>query len=230
MHAYDYPRPALTVDAVIFGFTPEKVSLEVLLIKRLLEPYKDQWALPGGFVHVGESLEEAVRRELQEEAGLSGLYMEQLATFGEPKRDPREHTVSVAYFALVQRGAYEPKGGTDAKEAAWFKVDKLPKLAFDHELILSTALARLRGKVRYQPLGFELLPELFPLRMLQQLYETIIGQAFDKRNFRKKLLSMGILRETDEFEEGISRRPAKLYAFDRWNYERMVKKGFNFEL
>ena len=228
MPSYEYPRPALTVDAVVFGLAG--TALEVLLIRRGLEPFAGLWALPGGFVHAGESPETAVRRELREETGLVDVYLEQLATFGAPGRDPREHTVTVAYFALVNRAEHDARGGTDAAAAEWFPAAAPPPLAFDHRDILAAALERLRGKVRYQPIGFELLPEVFPLRALQQLYETILGRPLDKRNFRKKALSIGILRETDEWERGITRRPARLYGFDRWTYERLVKKGFNFEL
>lgn len=228
MPSYPYARPALTVDAVVFGWST--ASLEVLLIRRGLAPFKGRWALPGGFVHVGESPDTAVRRELREETGLGDIYLEQLATFGEPDRDPREHTVTVAYFALVNRAGHDARADTDAADAAWHPAAPPPSLAFDHRRILDAALERLRGKVRYQPIGFELLPEVFPLRELQRLYETILGRPLDKRNFRKKVLSMGILRETDEFEHGVTKRPARLYGFDRWAYDRLVKKGFHFEL
>src|SRR5436190_18501821 len=152
---YEYPRPALTVDAVVFGLDDE--DLKVLLIRRDLEPFGGKWALPGGFVRVEESLEEAVRRELQEETGISQVFLEQLYTFGDVDRDPRERVVSVAYYALVKLSDHKAKAATDAANAEWFPVSQLPKLAFDHADIVEVALSRLQGKVRYQPIGFELL-------------------------------------------------------------------------
>lgn len=227
-HTYEYPRPALTVDCVVFGLDEE--DLKVLLIQRGLEPFAGRWALPGGFVRVEESLDAAARRELQEEAGVRGVFLEQLYTFGEPNRDPRERVVSVAYYALVKLGEHHVMAATDARSAAWFAVDDTPKLAFDHNRILEAAHGRLRGKVRYQPIGFELLPPKFTLRRLQHLYETILDRPLDKRNFRKKILSMGILVDLDEIETDVAHRAARLYAFDKKRYDAMVRKGFNFEI
>src|SRR6059036_1923736 len=153
---YQYPRAALTVDCVVFGF--DEGELKVLLIERALEPFKGKWALPGGFVRVDETLDEAARRELQEEAGLRNVFLEQLYTFGAVDRDPRERVVSVAYYALVKLSEHEAKAATDATNARWFLAAKVPSLAFDHANILSAAMARLKGKVRYKPIGFELLP------------------------------------------------------------------------
>src|SRR4029077_18090120 len=158
---YEYPRPALTVDAVVFGLDDE--DLKVLLIRRNLAPFKDRWALPGGFVRVEESLEDAVRRELREEAGVSEVFLEQLYTFGDVERDPRERVVTVAYYALVKLSDHRIKAATDARDAAWFAVAEATGLAFDHQRILTTALERLKGKLRYQPIGFELLPPQFTL-------------------------------------------------------------------
>src|ERR1700752_709301 len=160
-HTYEYPRAALTVDCVVFGLDDE--DLKVLLIQRALPPFEGKWALPGGFVRVTERLEEAARRELEEETGLSHVFLEQLYTFGAVDRDPRERVVSVAYYALVKLSDHQAKAATDAANAEWFPLTKLPKLAFDHAEILQTALSRLQGKVRYQPIGFELLPEKFTL-------------------------------------------------------------------
>ena len=178
-YTYEYPRPALTVDCVVFGLDEE--DLKVVLIQRDLEPFAGKWALPGGFVHVDESLEDAARRELQEEAGLSKVFLEQLYTFGDVKRDPRERIVTVAYYALVNIRDHRVQAATDARNAAWFAVSDTPSLAFDHQKILHAALERLKGKVRYQPIGFELLPTKFTLSQLQHLYETILerplGQA-----------------------------------------------------
>src|SRR4026207_707588 len=190
-HTYQYPRPALTVDCVVFGF--DEGELKVLLIQRGLEPFKGKWALPGGFVRVEETLDDAARRELAEEAGLKDIFLEQLYTFGEVDRDPRERVVSVAYYALVKLSAHEPKAATDASDARWFPISNVPKLAFDHAEILATALARLKGKVRYQPIGFELLPPKFTLSQLQHLYEVVLATELDKRNFRKKVLSFGFV-------------------------------------
>src|SRR5262245_39045522 len=158
-HTYRFPRPALTVDMAVFGYDGN--VLELLLIERGLEPFKGRWALPGGFVHIDESVDEAARRELLEETGLDDVYLEQLYTFGALERDPRERVVSVAYVALVERSKHAPTAASDAKRAEWFAVKALPKLAFDHDAIVATALTRLRGKVRYQPIGFELLPDKF---------------------------------------------------------------------
>ena len=155
-HTYEYPRPALTVDAVVFGFDDQ--DLKILLIQRGAQPFAGRWALPGGFVHMDETLEEAVRRELQEETGLQKVFLEQLYTFGATDRDPRGRVVSVAYYALTKLADHHVLAATDAKDAAWFPLADLPPLAFDHERILETAHRRLQVKVRYQPIGFELLP------------------------------------------------------------------------
>jgi 8-oxo-dGTP diphosphatase len=226
-HTYEYPRPALTVDCVVFGF--DGGGLQVLLIRRGLEPFLDHWALPGGFVHMDEDLDDAARRELMEETHLQQVYLEQLYTFGTPGRDPRGRVVSVAYYALVRPDQHPARGDTDAREAAWHAVDALPDLAFDHIEILRAALERLRGKIRYQPIGFELLPEQFTLTQLQSLYEAILGRAIDKRNFRKKLLAFDILIPLEAYSGG-SHRPARLYQFDRTKYDALVQQGFNFEL
>ncbi len=227
-HTYEYPRPALTVDCVVFGMDEE--DLKVLLIKRGLEPFQGKWALPGGFVRMEESLDDAACRELEEEAGIRPAHLEQLYTFGEPGRDPRGRVVTVAYFALVKLSDHRVHASTDAREAAWFSVWDAPKLAFDHADILGTALQRLKGKVRYQPIGFELLPPKFTLTQLQRLYEIILERELDKRNFRKKILSMDLLEELDEVEQDVSHRAARLYRFDHKKYKQLEKAGFNFEL
>lgn len=225
---YDYPRPALTVDCVVFGF--DEGDLKVALIRRDVDPFRGKWALPGGFVHVDEDLETAARRELLEETGIERLYLEQLYTFGAPDRDPRERVVSVAYYALVKLDDHRIRAATDAAEAAWFSVSEVPSLAFDHSDILEAALARLKAKVRYQPIGFELLPTRFTLSQLQHLYEVIIEAPLDKRNFRKKILGTELLIETDEIEQDVAHRAARLYKFDDRKYRQLVKRGFNFEL
>lgn len=226
-YTYEYPRPALTVDCVVFGF--DGTGLQVLLIQRGVEPFLGAWALPGGFVLMDEDLEAAARRELEEETGLKDVYLEQLQTFGTPGRDPRGRVVSVAYYALVQPEQHPPKGDTDASDAAWYPADQMPPLAFDHAEILAAALERLRGKIRYQPVGFELLPQRFTLAQLQALYEAILGRDLDKRNFRKKLLAFDFLMPLEAYAGG-SHRPARLHRFDREKYEALVKRGFLFEL
>ncbi len=227
-HTYEYPRPALTVDCVVFGM--DEGDLKVLLIRRGVEPFAGKWALPGGFVRMEEALDDAARRELEEEAGIRPSHLEQLYTFGEPGRDPRGRVVTVAYFALVKLSDHRVHASTDAREAAWFSVWDTPKLAFDHADILGTALQRLKGKVRYQPIGFELLPPKFTLTQLQRLYEIILERELDKRNFRKKILSMDLLEELDEVEQDVSHRAARLYRFDHKKYKQLEKAGFNFEL
>src|SRR6516162_1567547 len=208
-HTYQYPRAALTVDCVVFGF--DEGDLKVLLIERGLEPFKGRWALPGGFVRVDETLDEAARRELEEETGLKNVFLEQLYSFGKVDRDPRERVVSVAYFALVKLSDHRAMAATDAANAEWFPVSKVPKLAFDHAEILATALERLKGKVRYQPVGFELLPRKLTLSQLQHLYEAILGEELDKRNFRKKVLGFGLLKPLKEKVTGGRHRPAQLF-------------------
>jgi len=227
-YSYAYPRPAVAVDCVVFGL--DDTDLRVLLIQRDLPPYEGSWALPGGFVETDESLEEAARRELLEETGIDIVYLEQLYTFGEVGRDPRDRVITVAYYALVKLRDHRVHAATDARNAAWFGVQDLPRLAFDHDGILATAQERLRGKVRYQPIGFELLPAKFTLRQLQHMYETILDRQLDKRNFRKKILSMDLLKELDEVESDVAHRAARLYRFDKRKYRRLTKQGFNFEI
>lgn len=225
---YSYPRPALTADCVVFGLDDN--DLKLLLIQRDLDPYAGCWALPGGFAVVGESVEETARRELEEETGLTGVFLEQLYTFSEPSRDPREHVVTVAHYALINLSGHKVAPSSDARNVAWFELNDIPKLAFDHEMILQTAYERLQGKIRYQPIGFELLPPKFTLRQLQQMYEKILDRDLDKRNFRKKILKMDILEELDEIEADVAHRAARLYKFDKQKYDKNIKQGFNFEI
>ena len=227
-HTYKYPRAALTVDCVIFGLDEDE--LKVLLIERGCEPFEGRWAIPGGFVVPGESVDAAAKRELMEETGVANVFLEQLYTFGAPDRDPREHVVSVAYYALVNIGEQNLHASTDARSAAWFSVHDAPDLAFDHNEILDMAIARLKGKVRYQPIGFELMPKKFSLTQLQKMYEQILERPLDKRNFRKKVLGMGILKDLDEIEKDVAHRAARLYSFDERAYRKLEKAGFNFEI
>lgn len=225
---YEHARPAVTVDCAVFGF--DESDLKVLLVKRDLEPFRGTWALPGGFVKMDENLEEAARRELKEETGIERLYLEQLYTFGDPDRDPRGRVISVAYCALVKLSDHLLAAATDASDAAWFAVNDIPSLAFDHDSIVDVALKRLKGKVRYQPIGFELLPTKFTLSELQHLYEAILESPLDKRNFRKKILGTGLLIELDEIEQEVAHRAARLYRFDDRKYRQLVRRGFNFEV
>ena len=201
-----------------------------MLIERGGEPFRGRWALPGGFVRVEESVDEAARRELAEETGIENVYLEQLYTFGEPRRDPRERVVSVAHYALVNLAGHAIRATADAKAAAWFAIPDVPKLAFDHDRILEMAIARLKSKVRYEPIGFELLPATFTLSQLQRLYEKVLDRPLDKRNFRKKVESMGILLDTGELQQDVAHRAARLFRFDEERYRKLKRKGFNFEI
>lgn len=208
------PGPPLTVDLVIF--TVAGNDLKVLLIQRKQEPFKECWALPGGFVESDESLEKAAARELKEEVGVTDVYLEQLYTFGEPKRDPRGRVISVAYFALVDAERQQIRAASDAADAQWHSVfnPKLgPKLAFDHKQILEYAVWRLRNKIEWTTVGYELLPKKFTLSELQRVYEIILQKPVDKRNFRKKILAQGQIRELNETRSDGAHRPAKLYSF-----------------
>jgi 8-oxo-dGTP diphosphatase len=206
----DYPRPSVTVDVIIF--TLSEGDLQVLLIQRGHPPFAGMWAIPGGFVGIDESLEDAAQRELEEETGVHDVYLEQLYTFGDRGRDPRGRVITVAYFALVPSDATQLYAGQDASDARWWSVYDLPPLAFDHADILTYALQRLRYKLEYTAVGFELLPETFTLSELQSAYEIILGEELDKRNFRRKILSADVIEATGEYRTGEG-RPAKLYRF-----------------
>jgi 8-oxo-dGTP diphosphatase len=228
--SYEYERPGLTVDCVIFGLDLEEERLKVMLVERSLEPFAGMWAIPGGFVRTGETLEGAAMRELREETGIADVFLEQLYTFGDPGRDPRGWVVSVTYYALVSPEKHTIQAATDARQAGWFTVTSLPRLAFDHTEILRTALERIRGKLTYAPIGFELLPQKFTIRQLQKLYEIVLGTSLDNRNFRKKIFGMDVLRELEEMQKGVPHRAARLYKFDERKYRQLLKRGLNFEL
>lgn len=209
--ATKYERPSVTVDVVIF--TLHNGRLHVLLVQRKHWPYADHWAIPGGFVNMDESLETAARRELAEETGVQDLYIEQLYTFGDPERDPRIRVISVAYFALVRSEEQTLQVSAESNDVRWFPVDELPQpLAFDHERIMRYALDRLRSKLEYTTLAFQLLPTEFTLPKLKRIYEEILGEKLDKANFYRKLRDSDLLEDTGKFREGRG-RPAKLYRF-----------------
>jgi 8-oxo-dGTP diphosphatase len=206
----DYPHPSVTVDVIVFRLVDE--DLQVLLVKRGHEPFGGMWAIPGGFVDIDESIDDAAKRELQEETGVREVYLEQLYTFGDLGRDPRGRVITVAYFALVPADVAPPHAGDDAADAGWWSVYELPPLAFDHQEILDYALERLRYKLEYTAVGFELLPQAFTLTELQTAYEIILGEELDKRNFRRKVKGADVIEETGEFQAGEG-RPARLYRF-----------------
>ena len=224
-YCYKYPHPAVATDCVIFGF--DGVSIKVLLIQRGIEPYKDHWALPGGFVGIDESAEECARRELQEETGLQGVAVEQFHAFSDVNRDPRERVISIAYYALVKLS--EVRGGDDASEAQWFSYDDVPGLAFDHDRILRMALRHLRDRICFEPVGFDLLPDVFTMTELQRLYEAILGVKFDRRNFYNKMLKLEVLTSAEPRPENASRRTPSKYRFNAEKYAELKQRGFRLE-
>lgn len=224
-YCYRYPHPAVTTDCVIFGF--DGCQLKVLLIKRGIEPYKGCWAFPGGFLNPDETAEAGALRELKEETGFEARYIEQFHTYSDPGRDPRERVITIACLALVKIG--EVRGGDDAAEAGWFPVDRIPQLAFDHDVILHDAMARLRERIHFHPIGYELLPEKFTMRELQNLYEAILGVHFDRRNFAKKMLHLGLLTQLDETVWPTPRREAYLFRFNTEKYAELKRCGFRLE-
>lgn len=224
-YCYKYPHPAVTTDCVIFGF--DGSQLKILLIKRGAEPYKNRWAFPGGFLKPDESAEEGALRELKEETGFAAEYLEQFHTYSNPERDPRERVITIAYLALVKIA--EVKGADDAAEADWFSVDNVPQLAFDHDVILRDAMKRLRERIHFHPIGYDLLPEKFTLKELQTLYEAILETHFDRRNFAKKMFHLDILTQLDETVWPTPKRKAKLFKFNLEKYAELKQRGFRLE-
>ena len=215
----------VAVDIVIF--TIQSGELRVLLVKRGIPPFAGQLAIPGGFVLENESLDQAAQRELKEETGVGDVYLEQLYSFGDPGRDPRGPVITVSYFALISADRSPLVAGTDAAEAQWCSVRELPSLAFDHRKILDYALERLRNKLEYTTVGFQLLPSRFSLTELQAVYEVILDKKLDKRNFRRKLALLKVLRPTREYRHG-GRRPARLYEFVAASFEKLKDRGILF--
>ena len=224
-YCYKYPHPSVTTDCVIFGFDGTK--LRVLLVQRGIEPYKGRWAFPGGFMKMDESAEEGALRELQEETGLEGAYIRQFHTFTAPQRDPRERVITIAYYALVRM--QEVKGGDDAAEARWFTLDEVPQLAFDHDRILRKAEQALRQQIHFEPVGFELLPEAFTIKELQNLYEAILDVRFDRRNFYNKMRRLEMLELTDATVNPSKKKEAFLFRFNKAKYDELKQKGFKLE-
>lgn len=216
----------VAVDLVIF--TIRDGALHALLIERALPPFEGRWALPGGFILRGESLADAALRELGEETGVRNVYLEQLYTFGDPDRDPRGRVVSVAYYALISADRAPLSAGSDASAARWWPVADHPPLAFDHGEILAYAVERLRNKLEYTTVGFQLLPPKFTLTQLQQVYEAILGRALDKRNFRRKMDLLGILSPLKEWSREGRSRPAQLFTFSAKRFEKLKDKGILF--
>lgn len=224
-YCYKYPHPSVTADCVIFGF--DGVSIKVLLVQRGIEPYKGKWAFPGGFMQIDETVEECARRELEEETGLKNASVEQFYTFSDVNRDPRERVITVAHYALVRLS--EVKGGDDAASAQWFAESEIPSLAFDHDRILRMARNCLKERICFEPIGFELLPEVFTMSELQNLYEAILEVKFDRRNFYNKMLKLGILTEAEPRAEQASRRTPTKYRFNAAKYAELKQKGFRLE-
>ena len=224
-YTYDYPRPAVTTDCVIFGYDGKE--LKVLLIERGIEPFKGCWAFPGGFLNMDEDALAGARRELKEETGLENAFIEQFHTFSEPGRDPRGRVITIAHYALVK--IQEVEGGDDAAQARWFPIGEVPPLAFDHDRILRMAMSRLKERIHFEPVGFELLPEVFTMPQLQNLYEAILEVHFDRRNFASKMLKLGILEDTGDRPAGASSRIPVSYRFNKEKYNELKAKGFRLE-
>lgn len=227
-YTYKYPRPSVTADCVVFAY--EEGTLRLLLVQRAGDPYRGMWALPGGFVEMEEDLEAAALRELREETGFDPSHLEQLRAYGRPDRDPRGRVITVAFLALVRRPETPVCGGTDAADAQWFALSELPPLAFDHAEIFRDAQARLRETIRHAPVGIDLLPEAFTLTQLQAVYEAVLGQPLDKRNFRKKILGFGVLAPLPGQLSTGRQRPAQLYAFDPLRYHQLRQDGILFQI
>ena len=220
-YTYNYPHPAVSVDIVIFTIRDD--ALNVLLVERGLAPHQGEWALPGGFIRLDESLKHAAWRELKEETGVNAAYLEQLYTFGHPKRDPRERVISVAYFALLPSDKLEIRAASDARNVAWFDIREVPDLAFDHDKILRKARQRLAAKIDYSTIALQLMPETFTLPQLHHVYELIRGTPIDKRNFRKRVRALEVIEPTGDERRTGARRPAKLYRLIDRNRVDVIK-------
>lgn len=225
----DIPKILVAVDAIIFGFNENEYDLKLLLLKRNFQPEKGKWSLMGGFVAPEESLDNAAQRIVYHLTGLNNVYMEQLYSFGDLTRDAGGRIISVAYFSLLKINDHD-SALVKKHGASWVSIKDLPELIFDHEDMVKKALRKLRIRARTQPIGFELLPEKFTIPQLQRLYEAIYQIPFDKRNFRRKLLAMGLLEKQNEKEKETSKKGAYYYQFNQKKYDELIEKGFNFDL
>jgi 8-oxo-dGTP diphosphatase len=224
-----FPKLLVAVDAIIFGFNENEHELKLLLLKRQFPPEKGKWSLMGGFVAPEENLDNAAHRIVSQLTGLDNVYMEQLFTFGDVNRDTGGRIISIAYFSLIKINDHDSEL-VKKHGASWISVSKVPDLIFDHPEMVKRALRKLRIRARTQPIGFELLPKKFTIPQLQRLYEAIYQKPFDKRNFRRKLLAMGLLEKLNEKEKETSKKGAFYYQFNQKKYEELLEKGFNFDL
>ena len=222
---YKYPHPSVTTDCVVFGY--DGLRLNVLLIERGADPFKGHWAFPGGFLNIDESAQQGAKRELFEETGLRDAYIRQFHTFSAVNRDPRERVISIAYYALVRIS--EVKGGDDAAKAQWFPLDRVPPLAFDHDMMLRMAIKELRRQIHFEPIGLELLPEKFTMTQLRHLYEAILNKKCNHRHFSTEMLKTGLLTQLNE-TKAANNKATSLYKFDKENYNQMTKNGFHLYL
>jgi len=222
---YEYARPALTVDCVIFGFDGK--SLRILLIERGLEPYKGSWALPGGFVRMDETVEEAAIRELQEETNVKGVYLSQLSVFSEVERDPRGRVITVAFYALVKPSDHDVIGGDDAASAQWFSLDDYPIPVFDHEQIIKAAYSQLQRNFRAGNVGLEMFEDKFSISQLYTLHSLVTQKDIDRRNFYKKMTSFDYIEPTNEKMSDTPHKPSQLFSIDRTAYDSEIKESFN---
>lgn len=225
----DFPKILIAVDAIIFGFNENEFDLKLLLLKRNFEPEKGKWSLMGGFVAPNESLDQSAQNIVSRLTGLDNVYMEQLFAFGDINRDAGGRIISVAYFSLLKINDHDSKL-VKKHGAFWMSLNELPELIFDHHEMVEKALRKLRIRARTQPIGFELLPKKFTIPQLQRLYEAIYQMPFDKRNFRRKLLAMGLLEKLNEKEKLTSKKGAFYYQFNKAKYEELLERGFNFDL
>jgi len=224
----DFFHAAFSVDNVVFGF--DDSDLKVLLVFRGTEPFKGTWALPGDLVYLEENLDVAAKRVLKDLTGLDTIFMQQFRTFGDVARHPFGRVITMAYYALIKLEDYDINASSWAEEVKWFSLKELPKISFDHADIIECAKQSFMEKARSQPIGFELLPKQFSLTQIQHLYEAILEAKFDTRNFRKKILSMNLLIDTNMVETGKANRPAALYKFDTRKFKNLQKSGFSFDL